>query len=201
MHIYDKERILDACLSVFAQYGYEHTSTAALAKAAGVSKALVFHHFSSKKELYLSVLDRCFEKGRLEIELNSILEQDDFFEAREKFSILKFYFNKRNPEVYKLLLEAFYATPFEIRHEIEEKYGTMICKMDSIWSELFQKVQLKEGVDRKQAFELIMLTLDYFEKKYISESDEKNALDEKHLKRFLKERNSFLTMIRYGIQQ
>jgi AcrR family transcriptional regulator len=54
--LYDKEQILDDCLAVFARHGYEKTSTGMLAEAAGISRALIFHHFNSKKELYLSLL-------------------------------------------------------------------------------------------------------------------------------------------------
>jgi hypothetical protein len=31
---------------------------------------------------------------------------------------------------------------------------------------MFAKVPLKEGVDRAQAFELVVLTLDYFDQKF-----------------------------------
>jgi len=45
-----------------------------LAEAAGISKALIFHHFNSKKELYLNVLDRCFKKGRIETGFGALLK-------------------------------------------------------------------------------------------------------------------------------
>ncbi len=201
LQLYDKEKILDACLSVFARHGYDNTSTAMLAEAAGVSKALLFHHFKSKKELYFCVLDRCFEKGRTEMFVDALPEHLDFFEAKEKFSIIKFDYYKKNPDVYKVGKEAFYATPDELKAEIEEKYGTLIANKDKMWERLFEKVPLREGVDRGQAFELIMLALDHFEEKYVAGLTDENVLDETYLQRFLNERNSFLDMIRYGIQR
>lgn len=64
LQLYDKEKIIHACFNVFAQHGYANTSTTMLAEAAGISKALIFHHFKAKKDLYLNVLDRCIKKQK-----------------------------------------------------------------------------------------------------------------------------------------
>lgn len=53
-------RILAAAEKLFAEAGFEATSMSAIAARAGVSKANVFHHFSSKEDLYFAVLrDAC----------------------------------------------------------------------------------------------------------------------------------------------
>ena len=49
-------RILDAARSLFAEHGFDAVSMNAIAEAAGVSKANIFHHFKSKDDLYLAVL-------------------------------------------------------------------------------------------------------------------------------------------------
>lgn len=201
LQLYDKEKILDACFNVFARNGYANTSTTMLAEAAGISKALIFHHFKSKKNLYLSVLDRCFEKGRNDMGLDIILENQDFFEAKEKSSITKFHYYKNNPDLMRIIIEAFYKTPDELKVEIQEKYGELLASNEKEWVKLFEKVSLREGVDRKQAFRLIMITLDYFDKKYLSDIENYEDLDETYLRDFLEERNSFLSMIRFGIEK
>ena len=50
------DRILAAAETLFAEHGFEGVSVQAIAARAGVSKSNVFHHFSSKQELYLEVL-------------------------------------------------------------------------------------------------------------------------------------------------
>ncbi len=50
------ERILATAESQFAEHGFDAVSMSAIAEAAGVSKANVFHHFISKNDLYLAVL-------------------------------------------------------------------------------------------------------------------------------------------------
>lgn len=198
---YNKEEILDTCFEVFAKYGYANTSTSMLAEAASISKALIFHHFESKKKLYLSILDRCIEKGRIDMGFNTLLKNQDFFEARERFTIIKFNYYKKNPNLMKIIREAFYMTPDGLRKEIQEKYEVLIDNNEKEWKRLFNKVNLKDGVDRDQAFRLILITLDYFDKKYLSDLENNNDLDELYLRDFLKERNSYISLIRFGIEK
>jgi AcrR family transcriptional regulator len=49
--------ILDAARVAFAETGYHETSLDAVAERAGVSKALLYEHFSSKRELYVATLE------------------------------------------------------------------------------------------------------------------------------------------------
>jgi AcrR family transcriptional regulator len=49
--------ILDASRDAFADTGYHETSLDAVAERAGVSKALLYEHFSSKRELYVAMLE------------------------------------------------------------------------------------------------------------------------------------------------
>ena len=201
LQLYDKEQILDACLAVFAYYGYENSSTAMLAEAAGVSKALIFHHFNSKKELYLALLDRCVEGTKRQLNVTALLEYQDFFAAREKLSLMKYAFNKENADIYKVLKEAYLMTPAELKAEMEKRSDAFLIERNKLWEQLFEKVPLREGVGRKQAFELVMLTLDYFDQKFLAEMTAGDELDETTVQKFLAERNSFLAMIRYGIEK
>jgi AcrR family transcriptional regulator len=52
-----REAILEASRDAFAETGYHETSLDAVAERAGVSKALLYEHFSSKRELYVAMLE------------------------------------------------------------------------------------------------------------------------------------------------
>lgn len=201
LQLYEKDQILDACLAVFAQHGYEKTSTAMLAEAAGISKALIFHHFKSKKELYFCLLDRCIEKVETELRISHLSEYEDFFTAINQFSHIKLDYFKENPHEYKLVMEAIYATPNELKTDIEEKIGSLMSTRYKVLVQLFDKVPLKEGVDREQAFELIQIILKHFEDKVLTGGADKNNLDEKYMERMIDEMNRFLSMIRDGIER
>jgi TetR/AcrR family transcriptional regulator len=55
-HVDAVERILGAAETLFAEHGFDAVSMGAIAEAAGVCKANVFHHFTSKNDLYIAVL-------------------------------------------------------------------------------------------------------------------------------------------------
>ena len=52
-----RELILDAAQEVFARRGYHGSSIDEIAHAAGVSKALIYEHFPSKRDLHISLLE------------------------------------------------------------------------------------------------------------------------------------------------
>lgn len=203
IQLYEKETILDACLSVFAAHGYADTSTAMLAEAAGISKALIFHHFGNKKALYLALVAQCIEHGRAALGMATLDEYRglDFFAAREQFSLNKYRFNRDHPAAYALLKEAFFATPEEISDEIKALYGTAMRERHTLWWQLFADVPLRAGVDRQQAFDLYTLVIEHFERKYLAEMLNATTLDEAQIQAFLAERNQFLALIRFGIEE
>lgn len=53
-----RDRLLEAAGTEFAEHGYAGASVADIARRAGVGKSTLFHHFESKKALYLSVIGR-----------------------------------------------------------------------------------------------------------------------------------------------
>ena len=61
-----REQLLQAALDLFAQRGFEATTTKAIAAAAGVSEGIIFQHFATKEELYSGILDYKAEKSGVE---------------------------------------------------------------------------------------------------------------------------------------
>ncbi len=77
--------LMDAALAVFAERGYEGASIGQIARAAGVSKALIYEHFPSKRDLHLELLRR---HGReLEARLQRALAEHDSPEAATRSAI------------------------------------------------------------------------------------------------------------------
>lgn len=66
------ERILSAAEQLFSSQGFEAVSMSAIAQQAGVSKANIFYHFASKRELYLAVLSQaCKESSTILLDMAS----------------------------------------------------------------------------------------------------------------------------------
>lgn len=58
---YDRRTLLDAAVAVFNESGYDATSVAALAARLGLSKAAIYHHFSSKEEILETALAQALD--------------------------------------------------------------------------------------------------------------------------------------------
>lgn len=56
-----RDEILRAAIRLFASRGFHETSMSEVARAAHVSKALIFWHFKTKEELFMAVLSRLLE--------------------------------------------------------------------------------------------------------------------------------------------
>ena len=51
-----REQLIDVATKLFASFGYDATTTAAIAKAAGVTEPILYRHFKSKQELFVAIV-------------------------------------------------------------------------------------------------------------------------------------------------
>ena len=51
-----REQLMDVATKLFARNGYEATTTAAIALAAGVTEPILYRHFKSKQELFVAIV-------------------------------------------------------------------------------------------------------------------------------------------------
>ncbi len=52
-----RQQLLEAAIRSFAEHGYKGTTTAKLARAAQVSEPVLYQHFASKQELFVSLVE------------------------------------------------------------------------------------------------------------------------------------------------
>ena len=52
-----KKKILDSAFNVFVSNGYNDTTMSHIVKESGLSKGAIYHYYSSKKELFASLID------------------------------------------------------------------------------------------------------------------------------------------------
>ena len=66
-----RSAIVAAALRVFGSGSYAGSTTAEIARAAGVSEPIIYRHFPSKKELWFACLDEAWRELRAAIELQA----------------------------------------------------------------------------------------------------------------------------------
>ena len=59
---YKKQRVIDACIKEFGEYGYAASSMDGIIKRAGISKGGLYGYVSSKRELFLFTVDYSYSK-------------------------------------------------------------------------------------------------------------------------------------------
>jgi AcrR family transcriptional regulator len=62
-----RDRILQAGRELFAEDGYEHTTTSAIARRAGTSESQLIKHFSSKEGLLEGIFDQAWQRMALRL--------------------------------------------------------------------------------------------------------------------------------------
>jgi TetR/AcrR family transcriptional regulator len=59
-----KAAVLDCAVGIFSTGSYRGTTTAEIARQAGVTEPVLYRHFASKRDLYLAVLDESWSRLR-----------------------------------------------------------------------------------------------------------------------------------------
>ena len=94
--------ILDAALEVFARHGYNGASIDEIASAAGISKALIYEHFPSKRELHVSLLERHVQD--IFMRLAQTADTDDPGDVRLRNGVNAFFeWSENNTKAFRLL--------------------------------------------------------------------------------------------------
>lgn len=98
-----RAEILAAAERLFLQDGFGRTSTSAIARAAGVTKSLIHHHYGSKEALWAEVKRRHFAEY-FEIQKRMLEETDDTDADLLRRSLHEYFrFLKRHPDTVRLL--------------------------------------------------------------------------------------------------
>ncbi len=59
-----RAHLLETAARVFVEGSYRGTTTAEIARAAGISEPIIYRHFASKRDLYLATLEHVWAKAR-----------------------------------------------------------------------------------------------------------------------------------------
>jgi AcrR family transcriptional regulator len=76
--------LIETAIRVFSDGSYRGTTTAEIARAAGISEPILYRHFGSKRDLYVAALDHVWERARAQWE--SVLESTA--DVREAFETM-----------------------------------------------------------------------------------------------------------------
>ena len=91
-----KAAVLECACGIFSTGSYRGTTTAEIAKRAGVTEPVLYRHFASKRDLYLAVLEESWSRLRAKWEQTLADEPDPRFRVA---AMGKAYFEETDPRV------------------------------------------------------------------------------------------------------
>lgn len=100
-----RRQLLDVALATFAEHGYGGVTMERVAEAAGVTKPVVYQHFSSKRALYLELVDDVADR----LEAAVVKATTDASSPREQVEAgfrVYFRFVAEHRDAYRLLFTA-----------------------------------------------------------------------------------------------
>lgn len=155
-----RERVINAALKQFAHKSYPDASTNEIAKEAGISKGLLFHYFTSKKDLYLYLYEHAVTFLRKEVAAKVDAEERDLFARLRQISILKLGIYNIHPDLFDFLKTAFFEESPDVKSELAERNKRMT---ESEYHRLFANIDtslFRAGIDPARALNVILWSME-----------------------------------------
>ena len=130
--------LINAAMEAFGANGYKKTSVSDIAAAAGISKAMVFHYFGTKRDLYFYLFNYCWDLIAEEINRQFDKNITDFFDRIIQATDIKVAVIKKHPSTLTFLNSVYY----ESNEEVENGIKSQMSRTDE-----FRKKIAFEGMD------------------------------------------------------
>src|SRR5437868_2776816 len=150
-----KKTVFEVAAEVFHRKGYDNTSMSDVATAAGLTKAGLYHHVSSKESLLFTVLDSGldFTESYVLKPLDSIADPLDRLKAMIDRH-LRLVLEERNLEVTGLLHECKTLSPSD-RTRINRRKKEYVRMTTKLVSDVVKKYDIKDVNPKLAAFALL----------------------------------------------
>ncbi|WP_029232007.1 TetR/AcrR family transcriptional regulator [Butyrivibrio sp. VCB2006] len=154
-----QDRMINAALKVFSQYGYYHASTDEIVKTAGISKGLLFHYFGSKIGVYDFLYDYATRFVALELTNNVEKNETDYFELYNQILAAKVAAMNKYPYIFLFLNKADEEDYLEAVGKISERRDKYHGIMEAL-RERADITRFAPGVDYKKVGYILDYTVD-----------------------------------------
>lgn len=193
-----KQKILEASLEEFSEYGYEKANTDRISRKAGVSKGLIFHHFGSKENLFIITINKCIDDILFEFnDLN--IPDKDFISIIMKLMQKKNEFFIKNPMYYKLLINGFYNAPKKLKTQLQQRYSEIKQIGFDIIVDIIKGLPLKKDVSINNIVSVVAVITNVIESKYIPYFTEEDSSFEEFYDAAKNEYIELMNIVLYGI--
>lgn len=162
-----QRRIINAAYRVFSENSYKKAPMSEIAEEGNISKSLLFHYFTNKKDLYMYLWNNACEITTQAIRKYKTLDTDDFFEMLRRTLLSKCSVMRDFPYMYAFSLRAYYETDTEIKNSIQGDFNVASKESEMLVIEKIDKSKLRKDIDIKIMYAEILYAVDgYMLQKY-----------------------------------
>lgn len=139
-----KKAVLLSALTLFAEFGFNGTSTAKIAQTAGVSQGTIFKYFKTKQDLLISILQPIIQNFFPVYRDDFLAEWQNFNTLRELVHFIihdRYRFLKENSDAFTILLSEMLTN-----QTIRRLFQKILQSSKPIFVKQFQKKILQNGV-------------------------------------------------------
>lgn len=148
-----REQLVDAALSVIVDQGYEGISIEAVARAAGVTRPVVYDHFSNLAELLQTLITR--EEQRSLAQLAEVGPERDYDEDPVEVlvgGIQRFLEAvSQRPTTWRLILLPLEGTPSVVRDHVESNRARILARIEHFVAWSVERGDLPKDLDAELA--------------------------------------------------
>ncbi len=99
-----RQQIVEAAVDLFSRKGFRGTTTREIAEAAGISEAMIFKHFATKRELYSAIIEVKSETEELLASAAKASKAEDDAGVLRSVGLKMLEQTERDPSLMRLLL-------------------------------------------------------------------------------------------------
>ncbi|KQL45942.1 TetR family transcriptional regulator [Brevibacillus choshinensis] len=195
----NKRKLLEAALLEFAEKGYEAGSTNQIVQSAGVSKGMLFHYFSTKKTLFLAVVDACVESFFTHLDTHLSERSQDLLERLVQIQRVKLDLFVEQPYMYQMAISTFIDFPAACRDEVKEREEDFNQRYYSLFLDGIDLSMLREQVDVKQSLSFILAAIEAVTQKHVRDNYQAQDKGLEQLTLFHEDITRYCDLIRFGL--
>jgi AcrR family transcriptional regulator len=125
------EQLLNVAEVVFAEYGYDGTSIERIAKAAGITRPVVYDHFGSKEGIYLACVRRACERFEFAV-AEGITGVDDLEQRLYAGLDACFAFIEEDPDRWAIMFRGVAVSGHVAEEALRMRFATVTALADLI---------------------------------------------------------------------
>lgn len=147
-----QNEIINAGYDQFSTHSYRKCPVGRIAEQAYISKSLLFYYFKDKKELYMTLWNKCASITASSLQEEKVSELP-FFDMLEKGPHVKMELLRKYPSLSAFAIRAYYENDERVRPEVQKTYQKMLKYYRD--KTIHKSEEFKEGIDLSEMYQMI----------------------------------------------